>query len=78
MAVQLEDNRHNSGMAPSFGGIVNRAMTVASANAKRRSNTGMVSRNYSVSVFYSLATEQDNEIEDELAQGTKKNRCVKI
>lgn len=67
MAVQLEDNPHNSGMAPTFGGMVNRAMTVASA--KRRSNNGLVSRHYSVSVFYSLATEQDNEIEDELAQG---------
>lgn len=80
MAVQLEDNRHNSGMAQSFGmpsgGIVNRAMTAASANIKRRSTTGIVSRQYSVYVFYSLATEQDNEIEDELAQGIKIKRFV--
>jgi hypothetical protein len=74
--VQIEENNlHNNsfGMVPSFeipdGGIVSRAVTAAAANIKRRSVTGRASKHYSVSVFYSMATEQDNEIEDELAQG---------
>lgn len=57
MSVQLEDNWHSSE-------IVNRVMTAATANIKKNSI-----RQYSYSAFYSLATEQDNEIEDELAQG---------
>ncbi|GAA5813572.1 hypothetical protein MFLAVUS_007055 [Mucor flavus] len=56
MSVQLEDNWHSSE-------IVNRVMTAATANIKKNSI-----RQYSYSAFYSLATEQDNEIEDELAQ----------
>lgn len=72
MAVYLQDNRHNSVITQSFGvlggGLANRT------NIKRISMTGTVSRHYSVSAFYSLATEQDNEIEDELAQGKNKNK----
>ncbi|KAI9247304.1 putative ras GTPase-activating protein sar1 [Helicostylum pulchrum] len=56
MSVQLEDNWHSSE-------IVSRVMTAATANIKKNSI-----RQYSYSAFYSLATEQDNEIEDELAQ----------
>lgn len=71
-----------SGMVHSFGipngGIVGRAVTAAAANIKRRStqlSSGRTSRHYSVSVFYSMATEQDNEIEDELANGKKKSHA---
>jgi Ras GTPase-activating-like protein IQGAP2/3 len=71
--LQLEDNWPNGGMSQLFnipdGGIVSRAVTAATANIKRRSITGRASKYYSVSVFYSMATEQDDEIEDELAQG---------
>lgn len=63
-------------MVHSFGvpnnGIVSRAVAAAAANMKRRStqsSSGRASKHYSVSVFYSMATEQDNEIEDELASG---------
>ncbi|KAI8077063.1 Rho GTPase activation protein [Thamnidium elegans] len=56
MSVQLEDNWHSNE-------IVSRVMTAATANIKTNSM-----RHYSYSAFYSLATEQDNEIEDELAQ----------
>lgn len=61
-------------MVHSFGvpnsGVVSRAVAAAAANMKRRStqsSSGRASKHYSVSVFYSMATEQDSEIEDELA-----------
>lgn len=62
----------NNGMARSLsipnGSIVSRAVTAAAANIKRRS-TCRDSKHYSVSIFYLMATEEDNEIEDELAKG---------
>lgn len=62
----------NNGIARSLsipnGSIVSRAVTAAAANIKRRS-TCRDSKHYSVSVFYLMATEEDNEIEDELAKG---------
>lgn len=65
--------QNTTGLVTTFeipnGGIVSRAVTAAAANIKRRSVTGRASKHYSVSVFYSMATEQDNEIEDELSQG---------
>ncbi|KAL9549570.1 hypothetical protein MBANPS3_005136 [Mucor bainieri] len=73
-----------SGMVHSFGvpnnGIVSRAVAAAAANIKRRStqsSSGRASKHYSVSVFYSMATEQDNEIEDELAGVQKTLRELK-
>jgi hypothetical protein len=52
--------------------IVNRAVTAATANIKRRSTQSeRGSKQYPVSIFYSMATEQDIDIEDELAKGTK-------
>lgn len=57
MAVQMEDNRHNND-------IINRVMTATTANI----NTNTM-RHYSFEAFYSMATQQDNETEDELAQG---------
>ncbi|OAD02430.1 hypothetical protein MUCCIDRAFT_144275 [Mucor lusitanicus CBS 277.49] len=71
-------------MVHSFGvpnnGIVSRAVAAAAANIKRRStqsSLGRASKHYSVSVFYSMATEQDNEIEDELASVQKTLRELK-
>ncbi|KAI8977274.1 Rho GTPase activation protein [Mycotypha africana] len=74
-----------SGMVHSFGipangGIVSRAVTAAAANIKRTSQqipSGRASKHYSVSLFYSMATEQDSEIEDELARVQKSLRELK-
>jgi len=71
-----------SGMVHSFGvpnsGVVSRAVAAAAANMKRRSaqsSSGRASKHYSVSVFYSMATEQDSGIEDELANGRSIEQC---
>lgn len=79
MNQDKERFERKSGIMHSFGipngGIVSRAVTAAAANIKRRStqlSSGRASKHYSVSVFYSMATEQDNEIEDELANGKEK------
>ncbi|CAO0792635.1 unnamed protein product [Mucor circinelloides] len=73
-----------SGMVHSFGvpnsGVVSRAVAAAAANMKRRSaqsSSGRASKHYSVSVFYSMATEQDSGIEDELANVQKTLRELK-
>lgn len=70
----------NNGIARSLsipnGSIVSRAVTAAAANIKRRS-TCRDSKHYSVSVFYLMATEEDNEIEDELAKAQKTLRKLK-
>jgi Ras GTPase-activating-like protein IQGAP2/3 len=64
-----------SGMVQSFGypqnsSIVSRAVAAAAANNHHSSrNRGRGSKRYSVSVFYSMAAEQDVEVEDELAKG---------
>ncbi len=70
-----ENSKRNSAMSQSLNipndSIVSRAVTAVAANIKRRSTYGSRdSKHYSVSVFYSIATEQDNEIQDELATGT--------
>jgi Ras GTPase-activating-like protein IQGAP2/3 len=65
-------------MVQSFGypqnsSIVSRAVAAAAANNHHSSrNRGRGSKRYSVSVFYSMAAEQDVEIEDELAKGESK------
>lgn len=70
-----------SGMVQSYGypaasgtsQIVSRAVAAAAANNHHsHRKTGRNSKRYSVSAFYSMAAEQDNEVEDELAQGKKK------
>ncbi|CEG74409.1 Putative IQ domain-containing protein containing GTPase activating protein [Rhizopus microsporus] len=64
-----------SGMVQSLGypqnsSIVSRAVAAAAANNHHSSrHRGRGSKRYSVSVFYSMAAEQDVEVEDELAQG---------
>lgn len=51
--------------------VVTRAVAAAAANNhhSNRSKAGRGSKRYSVSAFYSMAAEQDNEVEDDLAQG---------
>lgn len=68
-----------SGMVQAYGypsnqgpnQIVSRAVAAAAANSHHsgRGKSGRGSKRYSVSAFYSMAAEQDNEVEDELAQG---------
>lgn len=57
--------------APTGNQIVSRAVAAAAANSHHsgRGKSGRNSKRYSVSAFYSMAAEQDNEVEDELAQG---------
>lgn len=62
-----------SSLSISSGSVVSRAVTAATANMKRRSSTQFAGRHYSVSLFYSMATEQDVEIQDDLVKGKKKN-----
>ncbi|KAI8647885.1 putative ras GTPase-activating protein sar1 [Parasitella parasitica] len=71
-----------SAVGISSGGIVSRAVTAATANSLERRSTQSslgrrASKQYSVSVFYSIATEQDVEIEDELANVQKTLRELK-
>ncbi|KAG0177544.1 glyceraldehyde-3-phosphate dehydrogenase 1 [Apophysomyces sp. BC1034] len=73
-----------SGMVQSFGypqtssTIVSRAVAAAAANNHHSSRrTGRGSKRYSVSVFYSMAAEQDVEVEDDLAQAQRKLRELK-
>jgi hypothetical protein len=65
-----------SGMVQSMGyphsssSVVSRAVAAAAANRRQSSmRTGRASKQYSVSAFYSMAAEQDVEVEDDLAQG---------
>ncbi|KAL0092258.1 Rho GTPase activation protein [Phycomyces blakesleeanus] len=77
----MSDRR--SGMVQSIGyhhtgSIVSRAVAAAAANnhhSSRRAGRG--SRRYSVSVFYSMAAEQDIEVEDELAKAQRSLRELK-
>jgi Ras GTPase-activating-like protein IQGAP2/3 len=69
-SIAKQNNMINSLGIPS-NTIVNRVVTAAAANIKRISTQSeRTSKHYSVSIFYSMATEQDIEIEDELAKGT--------
>lgn len=64
-----------SGMVQSFGypqngSIVSRAVAAAAANNHHSTRRGgRSSKRYSVSAFYSMAAEQDVEVEDDLAKG---------
>ncbi|KAI9495054.1 Rho GTPase activation protein [Zychaea mexicana] len=73
-----------SGMIPSLGypqtsTIVSRAVAAAAANNHHHSTRrgGRSSKRYSVSAFYSMAAEQDVEVEDELAQAQRTLRDMK-
>ncbi|KAG1647127.1 hypothetical protein G6F44_000159 [Rhizopus delemar] len=72
-----------SGMVQSLGypqnsTIVSRAVAAAAANNHHSSrNRGRGSKRYSVSVFYSMAAEQDIEVEDELAKAQRRLRELK-
>ncbi|KAI8988672.1 Rho GTPase activation protein [Pilobolus umbonatus] len=76
-----------SGMVQAYGyptvqgtsQIVSRAVAAAAANSHHsgRSKSGRSSKRYSVSAFYSMAAEQDNEVEDELAQAQRSLRDLK-
>lgn len=59
--------------------IVSRAVAAAAANSHHssRGKLGRNSKRYSVSAFYSMAAEQDNEVEDELAQAQRSLRDLK-
>ncbi|KAI8388819.1 Rho GTPase activation protein [Radiomyces spectabilis] len=58
--------------------IVSRAVAAAAANSHHSSRkAGRGSKRYSVSAFYSMAAEQDNEVEDELAQAQRDLRDLK-
>lgn len=66
-----------SGMVQSMGyqhpssSVVSRAVAAAAANRRQSSmRAGRASKQYSVSAFYSMAAEQDVEVEDDLAQGS--------
>jgi Ras GTPase-activating-like protein IQGAP2/3 len=61
---------------PGASQIVSRAVAAAAANSHHssRGKSGRSSKRYSVSAFYSMAAEQDNEVEDELAQGNNNNK----
>lgn len=70
MTVTLEENNMSQSLTIPNDSIVSRAVTAVAANIKRTSTCGnRDSKHYSVSVFYNIATEQDNEINDELAAG---------
>ncbi|KAI8359070.1 Rho GTPase activation protein [Choanephora cucurbitarum] len=76
-----------SGMVQAYGypggtganPIVSRAVAAAAANSHHssRGKSGRGSKRYSVSAFYSMAAEQDNEVEDELAQAQRSLRELK-
>ncbi|KAG0167160.1 glyceraldehyde-3-phosphate dehydrogenase 1 [Apophysomyces sp. BC1034] len=58
--------------------IVTRAVAAAAANSHHSNRkAGRGSKRYSVSAFYSMAAEQDNEVEDELAQAQRRLRDLK-
>ncbi|KAG0770545.1 hypothetical protein G6F57_002891 [Rhizopus arrhizus] len=64
---------------PSTSQMVSRAVAAAAANShhSNRAKSGRGSKRYSVSAFYSIAAEQDSEIEDELAQAQRGLRELK-
>ena len=64
---------------PATGAMVTRAVAAAAANNLHsgRTKSGRNSKRYSVSAFYSMAAEQDNEVEDELAQAQRSLRDLK-
>ncbi|CAM0140534.1 RasGAP protein [Umbelopsis sp. WA50703] len=73
-----------SGMVQSMGypqsssSVVSRAVAAAAANRRQSSmRTGRASKQYSVSAFYSMAAEQDVEVEDDLAQAQRHLRDLK-
>ncbi|KAI8390264.1 Rho GTPase activation protein [Blakeslea trispora] len=76
-----------SGMVQAYGypggtgtnPVVSRAVAAAAANSHHssRGKGGRGSKRYSVSAFYSMAAEQDNEVEDELAQAQRSLRELK-
>ncbi|KAI7872647.1 Rho GTPase activation protein [Spinellus fusiger] len=75
-----------SGMVQAYGypstpgttQIVSRAVAAAAANSHHSNRrAGRSSNRYSVSVLYSMAAEQDNEVEDELAQAQRQLRDLK-
>ncbi|KAI9022331.1 Rho GTPase activation protein [Phycomyces nitens] len=75
-----------SGMVQAYGypsatgatQIVSRAVAAAAANSHHSNRkAGRGSNRYSVSVLYSMAAEQDNEVEDELAQAQRQLRDLK-
>ncbi|CAO3696688.1 unnamed protein product [Rhizopus stolonifer] len=75
-----------SGMVQAYGypqsvnsQMVSRAVAAAAANSHHsgRGKSGRNSKRYSVSAFYSMAAEQDNEVEDELAQAQRSLRELK-
>ncbi|KAI8358461.1 putative ras GTPase-activating protein sar1 [Choanephora cucurbitarum] len=59
------------------GSVVRRAVTAAAANIRRRSTQHRFSQQYSVSLFYAMAAEEDSEVEDELALAQKRLRDLK-
>lgn len=69
-----------SGMISSLGypqgsTIVSRAVAAAAANSHHSTRRGgRGSKRYSVSAFYSMAAEQDVEVDDDLAQGKKNDK----
>lgn len=69
-------------MVQSFGypgqsNVVSRAVAAAAANNHHSNRkTGRASKRYSVSAFYSMAAEQDVEVEDELAKGNLQLSCL--
>jgi hypothetical protein len=79
-SFRMADRR--SGMVQSMGyphsssSVVSRAVAAAAANRRQSSmRAGRASKQYSVSAFYSMAAEQDVEVEDDLAQGLFQSIC---
>ncbi|KAI8074100.1 Rho GTPase activation protein [Gongronella butleri] len=65
-------------LSPTNSQVVSRAVAAAAANNHHSSKkSGRNSKRYSVSAFYSMAAEQDNEVEDELAQAQRRLREIK-
>ncbi|KAI7901795.1 Rho GTPase activation protein [Cokeromyces recurvatus] len=73
--VQAYGYPSNSGTSQ----IVSRAVAAAAANNHHssRNKSARNSKRYSVSAFYSMAAEQDNEVEDELAKAQRSLRELK-
>ncbi|CAO3686006.1 unnamed protein product [Rhizopus stolonifer] len=63
---------------PQKNSIVGRAVAAAAANSHHSiRGRGRSSKRYSVSVFYSMAAEQDVEVEDDLAKVQRRLRELK-
>ncbi|KAI8967074.1 Rho GTPase activation protein [Mycotypha africana] len=78
---QQQQHAHGSNSSSRSSSIVSRAVAAAAANNhhsnRTRSSSGRGSKRYSVSVFYSMAAEQDVEVQDDLAQAQKRLRELK-